>query len=79
MKSQTETQQITPSEIEEVSSDLDFIEENNIQAVLEVEDFRSVLNFVASFPTSPIATKVLKNIRGRIENLRPVELELVAA
>ena len=74
-----EAQQVTPTEIEEVSCDLDFIEENNIQAISEVEDFRTALNYITSFPARPTASKILKKIRERIETLRPVELELVAA
>ncbi|MCK5616679.1 hypothetical protein KAR91_83230 [Candidatus Pacearchaeota archaeon] len=72
------TAKISPSEIEALSDDLSFIQENNIDAQAAVEDFRSALNFATAFPGNPTAKKAIDHIRSRIKSLKPVELELVS-
>lgn len=70
-------EKISPSEIEALSSDLSFIAENNIEAEAVTEDFQSALNFASRFPENPTAKKVIEQIRSRLENLKPVELEMI--
>lgn len=71
------SEKIPTSEIEALDADLSFIGENNIDAEAAVEDFRSALYFATTFPESPTTKKVLEHIRDRIENLKPIEIEII--